>query len=85
MNKLLSKLEKYQAITGQEGENIDLLRLSLNCYFTQNKLLDFQDKNLITRINLDLLSTEKDFCKQASNLRAKRIIEELIGEIIKID
>ena len=85
MNKLLSKLEKYQAITGQEGENIDLLRLSLNCYFTQNKLLDFQDKNLITRVNLDLLSTEKDFCKQASNLRAQRIIEELIGEIIKTD
>ncbi|MCG7496555.1 hypothetical protein MHO82_06755 [Vibrio sp. Of7-15] len=85
MNKLLSKLEKYQAITGQEGENIDLLRLSLNCYFTQNKLLDFQDKNLITRINLDLLNTEKDFCKQASKLRAQRIIEELIGEIIKTD
>lgn len=85
MNKLLSKLAEYQSISGQAGEHIDLLYLSLKCHFIQSKLLDFKDKNLITRINLDLLSTEKNFCKQTSNLQAQNIIEELIGEIISRD
>lgn len=83
MKLVLEKIEEYQAITGQEGVNIDKLKLYVKCYFIKSKFFNSQDKAILSQDILKMLQCELKFCELIFNYDASDIITDINNIIVR--
>ncbi|WP_250132586.1 hypothetical protein [Vibrio crassostreae] len=79
----LNLLEEYQALTGQEGQHMDDLKLELKCTFIQSKWLGEDDRQNLRHRALKYLQLEEDFCSLIDNYPANDLIMELKSLLLK--
>ncbi|WP_162200285.1 hypothetical protein [Aliivibrio fischeri] len=84
LDEVLNKIEEYQALTGQEGNHIDELRLFVKFYFIKSKYLENTERRTIELNLYRLLNIELQFSYHSENDDAYEVIFNLINSMIPV-